>query len=115
MIIAHWYCSFFLLLAPKSNNVGHFQSEKRSKIEIVYDILKTIYENKNIKKTHIIYKTNITHTRLKEYMEFLKGKSLVHTQKEGKKEKIIITSAGIEFMEEFKKLRTLSDAFGISL
>lgn len=61
-------------------------SERRSRIEIIGDILKSIQgKGGSIKPTHLLYKSNLSHDRMKSYVEELKEKGLMC--EEVKKEK----------------------------
>lgn len=50
-------------------------NNKRTQWEIIYDILSASQEE--IKKTHLMYKTNMTYLRFKEYLEILQQKDLI--------------------------------------
>ena len=53
-------------------------SERRSKIDIIYDMLKAINDKGGkIRPTHLLYKSNLSHKRMKEYLVHLMGKKLI--------------------------------------
>ena len=58
---------------------------KRDRLKVIYDILKVI-QNKNgkIKPTHIIYKANLSHSMLDEYLKDLIVKGFVEEKKDKK-------------------------------
>lgn len=96
-------------------------AQRRSRLELVYDILLAI-QNKGgkIKPTHLMYKSNLSHKLLNNYLEELMQKELVFVhQEEPKKRKqkptrmIVITDKGLGFMEEFRRMREFTDAFGL--
>ncbi len=84
-------------------------SEKRTKMDIIYDILIVLKKNPNIKRTHLIYKTNLSHVRLLEYLEYMSGKGIIQEFDSN----IIITETGEKLIEEYKKMRQFMDGFGI--
>ena len=51
---------------------------RRTKIEIIHDILKAI-QNKGgkIKPPHLLYKSNLSHNKMKEYLNELIKKNMV--------------------------------------
>ncbi len=52
---------------------------KRDKVEIIFDILDSIYKTNNkIKISHILHKANLSHTKLKIYLDELKDKNCYH-------------------------------------
>ena len=52
--------------------------KRRGRMEIIADILKSI-QNKGgkIKPTHLLYKSNLSHAKLKEYVDILLEKDLI--------------------------------------
>lgn len=89
-------------------------SERRSKLEIVGDILQAIQaKGGKIKPTHLLYKSNLSHDRMKLYVEELKTKKLIEEMEFKKKKVFSITDKGHQFVSSFKKVKELEDAFGI--
>ena len=90
-------------------------SERRSHLEIVFDILKAI-QNKGgkIKPTHLLYKSNLSHKRMKGYVEDLQKKGLMLAEvNEHEKSMYLITDQGLKFLEEYRKVKELTEAFGL--
>ena len=95
-------------------------ASRRSRLELIFDILISI-QNKGgrIKPTHLMYKSNLSHKLLNSYLEELMGKGLVEVEEEisRKKEKsdrkIVITEKGLGFLEEYRRMREFTDAFGL--
>ena len=87
---------------------------RRTKIEIIHDILNSIQlKGGKIKPTHLLYKSNLSHNVLKEYVEELKYKKMItETQRDGKKE-YQITEYGLSYLVEFKKIKDFTDSFGL--
>jgi len=93
---------------------------RRSRLELVFDILLAI-QNKGgkIKPTHLMYKSNLSHKLLSQYMEELINKELIMMEEfQVKKRKtpskvVVITDKGLGFLEEFRRIREFTDAFGL--
>ncbi len=86
---------------------------------MVFDILQAI-QNKGgqIKPTHLMYKSNLSHKLLSNYMEELISKGMIEiVEIEGKKKKISkmvkITDKGLGFLAEFRKMKEFTEAFGL--
>lgn len=88
--------------------------KKRTKLEIVNDLLQTIIDKRGrIKQTHLMYKVNLSHKLMKSYLEELISKEMVEEKREGKNIYLFIKPQGKEFLGRFKKMREFQDAFGL--
>lgn len=93
---------------------------RRSRLELIFDILLAV-QNKGgkIKPTHLMYKSNLSHKLLNSYLEELMEKELVSIEEEEKKKRqkssrvIVITEKGLGFLEEFRRMREFTNAFGL--
>lgn len=93
---------------------------RRSRLELIFDILLAI-QNKGgrIKPTHLMYKSNLSHKLLNNYLEELVQKELVRVEEEFQKKKknttkmVAITEKGLGFLAEFRRMREFTDAFGL--
>ncbi len=88
-------------------------AKKRTKIEIIRDILEVLKKNKQVKITHIIYKSNLTNNSVKPILENLLENKLVQKITEKEKTFFSITKKGEEFLDEFSKMKVFSEAYGI--
>lgn len=95
-------------------------SSRRSRLELVFDVLLAI-QNKGgvIKPTHLMYKSNLSHKLLNSYLDELIQKELVIIEEEPVKKKrrpskvVKITEKGLSFLAEFRRMREFTDAFGL--
>ncbi len=87
--------------------------KKRTKIEIIRDVLEVLKKNKQLKITHIIYKSNLTNNSVKPILENLLENQLIQKISEKEKTFFAITKKGEEFLDEFNKIKVFSDAYGI--
>ncbi|MBU1245702.1 MAG: hypothetical protein KKH88_02520 [Nanoarchaeota archaeon] len=88
--------------------------KRRDKLEIVNDILLAI-QNKGgkIKPTHLLYKSNLSHKKMMEYLSELMEKNMVAEENEKGKKMFIINQEGFNFIKEYKKIKEFSDSFGL--
>jgi len=87
---------------------------KRSKIDIVYDMLKAIEEKGGkIIPTHLLYKSNLSHQRMKLYLEELKQKNLLVEMHQKGKTFFELTDAGRKFIQDYRKMKEFTQAFGL--
>jgi predicted transcriptional regulator len=92
------------------------ETKKRSRLEVIADIIRIINEkNGKIKPTHLMYKANLSHKTMKGYLAELMKNELVKQQKaeEGKKVLIVITDKGKEFNLKYSKIREFEETFGL--
>lgn len=90
--------------------------ERRSKASILRDILRTI-EKKNGKArpTHILYGANLSHDRLKGYLDLLAVQEFVKKEISGRETFFVITDKGREYLSGFNKMKKFFDAFGVEI
>ena len=87
---------------------------KRSKIDIIIDILKTIIEKGGkIKPTHLMYKSNLSHIQMKIYLSELMKKSMISEEKEDERKYIFITKKGRDFLVEISRMKAFQETFGL--
>jgi predicted transcriptional regulator len=89
-------------------------NKKRDRLQVIYDILKVIKErNGKIKPTHVLYKSNLSHQMMDEYMKELLGKNFVleNNSKEGKT--YSITLKGQEYLNKYKLIVDFTSSFGL--
>jgi len=72
-------------------------------MEIHIDILKAVAEGKR-KPTHIMYRANLTWTRLKRHMDFLTGRNLLMQEEVNGSTTFSLTATGKEVLQYYKRL-----------
>jgi predicted transcriptional regulator len=90
-------------------------NKKRDRLQIIHDILKSIQDkNGRIKPTHILYKSNLSHQMLDDYLDELisKGFITVHTDKKGGKA-FSLTEKGFEYINKYRLIIDFVDSFGL--
>ena len=87
---------------------------KRDRLEIIKDILDTIRNKRgNIKPTHIMYKANLSHKMLIEYLDELIGKKMVAETVIKDKKKYEITNKGLSYLKDYNMIRGFVDSYGL--
>ena len=87
---------------------------RRSKQDIIFDMLRAIQQKGgSIKPTHLLYKSNLSHQRMKEYIDELKQRSLVKEEQQKEKNMFQLTDQGYEFLQKFQQLKAFTEAFGL--
>lgn len=87
---------------------------RRSKIEIIHDMLFSVQEKQGrIKPTHLLYKSNLSHKKLTEYLDDLISKDLVQKVDDGGYHYIILTDKGATFLCEFRRIKEFTESFGL--
>lgn len=90
-------------------------SRKRDRLEIIHDILHVIREKgEKVKPTHILYKSNLSHQRLQEYLKELMEKGLI-IEKELKKKKktYILTDKGFSYLQDYAGIKAFMESYGL--
>lgn len=95
-------------------------SARRSRLELIFDILLAIQNRGGqIKPTHLMYKSNLSHKLLNSYLDELIQKELVKVEEEFMRKRktttktVVITEKGLNFLSEFRRMREFTDAFGL--
>jgi len=89
--------------------------KKRDKLQVIYDILRAIKDHDgSIKPTHILYKSNLSHKMMAEYMKELTEKEfIVQTTHKGRKS-YKLEQKGFDFINRYKSIVEFMDSFGLS-
>ena len=87
---------------------------KRTRIDIIGDMLASI-QNKGgeIKPTHLMYKSNMSHSQMNTYLDDLIQKDFVKKVKNSEYEYIAMTPKGHEFLQKLKEVKEFEKAFGL--
>ncbi|MDO8508605.1 MAG: DUF4364 family protein [Nanoarchaeota archaeon] len=90
-------------------------NKKRSRLEIIRDILEVIKSrNGRIKPTHILYKSNLSYGMMEEYLEELIKKEFVIEIKTPKNKTYSITEKGNNYLNQYKLISEFTDSFGLN-
>jgi len=87
---------------------------KRSKLEIVRDILKTVQTNRNsIKVTPLIRKSNLSSARFSEYFNELLTKGFIIERIEKSGKVIVVTEKGFRYLEKYQNIVGFIEEFDL--
>ena len=88
--------------------------KRRGRLEIIADILRSIQNKKgNIKPTHLLYKSNLSHAKLKEYVNILLEKGMIEEKEVKGRKMFVMKEQGHKFLLEFGRIKEFSDSFGL--
>jgi predicted transcriptional regulator len=89
-------------------------ARKRSRLDIIADMLTSIQEKGGeIKPTHLMYKSNLSHDQMKTYLDELVDKEFVGKIKKSSYDYIIITDKGHSFLQKLREMQEFEKTFGI--
>lgn len=88
---------------------------KRDKITIMHDMMHLIRsKNNNAKPTHIMYKANLSHEMLTEYLTELKKKDfVVETIDKESRRTYSLTDKGLKFLQDYEQMKRFLTAYDL--
>lgn len=86
---------------------------KRTKLEIIRDLLDLLQKNRKARITHLIYKGNLSNNSIKPYLEELLKNRLIEEFVEDEQKYFRITKKGNDFLIEYNKIKVFSESFGL--
>ena len=87
---------------------------RRNRSEIIYDMLDALAKNHGrLKPTRLLYKANLSHAQMKDYIDELMRKDLIVHVQEKKAQYYEITEDGYAFLHRLNKVLEMSDALGL--
>ena len=88
--------------------------KRRGRLDIIADILRSIQNKEGrIKPTHLLYKSNLSHAKLKEYVGILLEKEMIEEQLVKGRKMFFMKDQGYKFLLEFERIKEFSDSFGL--
>jgi predicted transcriptional regulator len=88
-------------------------ARKRDKLDIIADMLSAIQGKGAIKPTHLMYKSNLSHTQMSSYLDDLIKKELVQKIKKEQYDYLILTDSGHKFIGKMREMKEFASAFGL--
>ena len=96
-----------------SNNQNSKNPKKRDRLEVIFDILKTISDkNNSIKPTPLLRYSNLSSSSFNDYYQELTSKEFVKEllDKKGRKY-VTLTDKGFKFLEKYKMIKGMIEEF----
>lgn len=92
-------------------------AKKRDRLQIIHDILLAIKaKGGTIKPTHLLYKSNLSHKMMSEYLQELMSKNFVLEGEQGKKKKSRVyelSDRGYDYLAEYRTVTRFIESFGL--
>lgn len=89
-------------------------AKKRDRLQIIHDILKAIHDKNNrIRPTHILYKSNLSHQMMEEYLGELMSKGFVIMNSDTSGKIYSLTQKGFDYLNKYKMIAEFTDSFGL--
>jgi len=87
---------------------------KRERLEIIHDILVAIKDKKETKPTHVLYKSNLSHQMLTEYINDLIKKEFIEEKlsKDGKKT-YSLKQRGFDYLKDYESIKSFMESYGL--
>jgi predicted transcriptional regulator len=87
--------------------MNKLELKNRSKVDIIYDILASAVDG-GVKKTHIMYKANLSSEQMKFYFHTLVAHSLLTSDRDSEDNLIYKTThKGVKFLQCFIQIKSL--------
>ncbi len=77
---------------------------RRSKIEVFADVMKVVAEEREIRRTRIMYRANLAWKVLKEALDFLEGKGILRSEAKDSGIYVSLTDEGYGVLRRFNEL-----------
>jgi predicted transcriptional regulator len=77
---------------------------RRSKIEVFADVMKVVAEEREIRRTRIMYRANLAWKVLKEALDFLEDKGILKSEARDAGTFVTLTNEGYEVLRRFNEL-----------
>ena len=89
-------------------------NKKRDRLQVIYDILGVIKDKGDrIKPTHILYKSNLSHQMMQQYLGELISKGFIIEKLTEKGKTYSLTQRGFDYLKEYEKVTTFLRTFGL--
>jgi predicted transcriptional regulator len=89
--------------------------KKRDRLQVIYDILEVIRDKgENIKPTHILYKSNLSHQMMQQYLGELIKKEFILEREREKGKTYSLTEKGFNYLKEYRQITNFVESFGLS-
>lgn len=89
--------------------------QRRSRLDIIEDMLRCLVDNGGkLKQTRLMYKANLSHPQMKQYLAELLEGALLEESKKGRSTFFEITLKGRSFLEKLAEMKEFEKRFGLA-
>jgi predicted transcriptional regulator len=89
-------------------------NKRRDRLQVIHDILRVIKDKDGkIKPTHILYKSNLSHQMMDEYLNELIEKKFVIEKKTHNSKTYSLTQKGQDYLSQYKLIVNFVGSFGL--
>jgi predicted transcriptional regulator len=89
--------------------------ERRSRLQILADILEALAESGEMNISQLLTAANLSYDRLTRYLRELELNGMIYAERRNSEVRVRLTVKGSSFLQEFRKIKKIAEAFGISL
>lgn len=83
-------------------------------MDIIHDMLAAVQRKGGlIKPTHLMYKANLSHQLMKEYVDELMEKGFLDDGVDEGKKVYVLTEKGDGYLAQYRKMKEFQEAFGL--
>jgi predicted transcriptional regulator len=90
--------------------------KKRSRLELIMEILEAINSEEGISPTWLSIKVNLSYDRVKKILDDLIARGLVESLPSDERKgstKLVLTTKGVELVKELRKIKSLLRDYGL--
>ena len=87
--------------------------KKRTRLEVIKDLLLVLRNEHKVKITHLIYKSNLSSGSIRPYIDDLVKNGLIEEVDNSGKKYYQITQKGNKFLEDFNRIMVFSESYGL--
>ena len=90
--------------------------KKRSRLELIMEILEAINSEEGISPTWLSTKVNLSYDRVKKILDDLIARGLVESLPSDERKgsaKLVLTTKGVELVKELRKMKSLLRDYGL--
>ncbi|MCC6034231.1 MAG: winged helix-turn-helix domain-containing protein [Desulfurococcaceae archaeon] len=90
--------------------------KKRSRLELIMEILEAINSEEGINPTWLSIKVNLSYDRVKKILDYLIARGLVESLPSDERKgftKLVLTTKGMELVKELRKMKSLLRDYGL--
>jgi predicted transcriptional regulator len=80
---------------------------RRSKLEVLLDILRVVREEGQIRRTRLMYRANLAWKVLRESLQLLAKNDLIRVEEDGDVSYIVLTPKGHALMQKFDEVESV--------